>query len=349
MIRTATAFCLIILFTAPLAAQNCESVISLSKVTTRSSSDREAVEQAAASFCNEYSKKTTGSTSSNFGASYKLLAASYGSNSASEEEVASRFCSANSNYSMSKDAYRNYVENISPRAYGAYEQCIALSGKDLKVAIEENSILPRQFNMTASFAPTVSGSNGADLDYVASSGVTCKWNTGAARSIKMRGPSAAVLQCSRDDQLQAGFVTVVRTDEGRRGMTVPWQAYSKDGVPIDTIADLQAAIKSAQADNARLQNSLKAMRFECKTASKADNNVASAPEARIPDAEQADHVVTGGGCQTGLGSNGVNAILIESRAAPDGKGWRCVSGNQHNIATAVTTTAWVTYCRLASR
>ena len=109
--------------------QQCESVISLSKVVSTVVSDQEAVESHAANFCSEYAKSTGESRSLSFSASYKFLSASLGLSSASYEDVASKYCSASNSSMRATNAYKQYVESISPEAYDAYKACLDMSTK----------------------------------------------------------------------------------------------------------------------------------------------------------------------------------------------------------------------------
>jgi hypothetical protein len=112
--------------------QQCEGVIALSKVVSAAVQDKTSVEQNAARFCSEYSRSTDRSSSSSFGASYKFLSGSFAGGNASVEAVASKYCSASSNFSESRDAYKQYIESISPNAYNAYQQCLIMSTQDVK-------------------------------------------------------------------------------------------------------------------------------------------------------------------------------------------------------------------------
>ena len=101
--RTALAL-LTLIIPAYANADTCESIIGLSKITHITVRDQNSIEQNADYFCKEYSKGTSVSNNSKFGASYSVLSASFGSSNATVIQVASRYCSAESNYSESQDA-----------------------------------------------------------------------------------------------------------------------------------------------------------------------------------------------------------------------------------------------------
>lgn len=231
-------------------AQECESVVALSKVVSTVVSDKESVDQHAANFCSEYAKSSGRNSSASFGASYKFLSASLGKSNASHEEVASKYCSASNSSWATKDAYRQYIESISPNAYSAYEQCLRMSTKqDLKFNVNLGSVLPDEFSMSVAFVSQVSGSQTAKLAFSTSSGISCKWNGANDSTLTMTSGTSAILECTRTDQTRRGYVNVVRTDAGSGApLILPWQEYTKDGVPVDTVLSLRKAIAALQEE-----------------------------------------------------------------------------------------------------
>jgi len=235
---------LILTFNTVVYAQECESVIALSKVVTSAVSDKESVEQHAANFCNEYSRSHGSSSSASYGASYKFLSASFGSSSVSAETVASKYCSASNSYSATKDAYKQYIETISPNAYSAYEQCLKMSKQDLLFNVNVGSILPNQFSMSTSYVSSIAGSTQAVVTYSASNGVSCKWDGSPDKKQTILTGSTVILECTRTDPTKKSFVTLVRNDGRNEPLTLPWQAYDKDGIPIDSLSALQTKVDS---------------------------------------------------------------------------------------------------------
>jgi hypothetical protein len=236
--------------------QQCESVIALSKVVSTVVADKESVEQHAANFCSEYSKSIGRSSNASFGASYKFLSATFGSNNASAEDVASKYCSTSNSSSASRDVYKQYIESISPNAYSAYEQCLIMSSQDLKFSVNLGSILPNEFSMSTSFISSIAGKTTALVTYSPSSGVTCNWDGTSEKSRTIQSGSRAILECRRTDQTKRAYVTLVRNDAGSgEPLTIPWQAYDKDGVPVDLLAAIQAKVTSlgSQLDGMRAE------------------------------------------------------------------------------------------------
>lgn len=227
------------------AQKHCETLIALSKTVSSVVSGRSSVEQNAQNFCSEYARTTSSSRSTSFGASYKFLSLSLGNSGASADEVASKYCSASSGYATSSDAYRRYIETIAPNAYSAYEKCLNSGG--LTYDIDLGSILPAQFSMSISYVSPAAGVNSAALAYSASSGIRCKWNGSNNASFTLPTGSRTILDCSRDDQTRPGYVKVINTRDSSDPLTLPWQAYSREGVPVATLADLQHQISSVQS------------------------------------------------------------------------------------------------------
>lgn len=263
----------LVLLLAPsvVLAQDCESVIALSKTQAVTVSDEETVNQHAENFCNEYSKSSGSSSSTSVGASYKFLSASFGQSGASMEQVASRYCAASNSFNASKDAYREYVENISPNAYAAYAQCLAMTKQSLRFNLDIASILPNEFSMAASFNSDVAAANTAKLAFSAASGVECSWEGGDEKTITISSGSTALVRCTRADATKKAYVTFVRKDgAGNAPMTLPWPAYNDEGIPIDTVEALQSnlattisatqklgvAIEQLQTENQALKNEL---------------------------------------------------------------------------------------------
>lgn len=258
----AILFAAVSLFPAMSFAQECESVIALSKVQSVVISDQATVDQHAANFCNEYSKSSGNSSSTSFGASYKFLSASYGQSGASMEQVASRYCSAEQSFKSAKDAYKQYVESISPNAYDAYAQCIAMSDKNVRYNINPAGILPDEFTMSVSFASGQVQATSATLAYSAPEGITCKWDGTDEKTSSIPSGSTEILKCSRSDYSKRAYVTVVRKDENSPPMTLSWPAYNSDGVPVNQIATLDSAVQALASSAQQLQADVNALRTD---------------------------------------------------------------------------------------
>ena len=142
---------LFMLLACTAVAQDCASIIALSRVVNVIVSDKTTVEQHASRFCDEYRRyRQTGSRAS-FGASYRFLSFASGRSRTSVDEVASRYCSASSDYTASKDTYRQYTESIAPNSHSSYLQCMEMSERGLKFNVSLASILPKEFSLSVSF------------------------------------------------------------------------------------------------------------------------------------------------------------------------------------------------------
>lgn len=248
--RTALAM-LTLIIPAYANADTCESIIGLSKITHITVRDQNSIEQNADYFCKEYSKGTSVSNNSKFGASYSVLSASFGSSNATVIQVASRYCSAESNYSESQDAYKQYIESIAPGAYDAYKQCTEAKNN---MTYNVDSILPSEFSMSVGFASPGSHDKSASIAYSASNGVSCKWNDSETKSIVIPTGSTAILECSRNEQSKKAFVKIVRTDSTvPPPLTLSWQAYDNQDNPIDALTTIDDRLKNLEMELTRLQ------------------------------------------------------------------------------------------------
>lgn len=237
----------LVAFGIPLAARaDCTDVIKLSKTVSSVAQNRETFESHAATFCSEYKKGGSSSKSANYGISYKFIAASMGTASASAEEIASKVCSASSSEDARKDAYRQYVETISDKAYSAYEACERM-GKTINFSV--TSILKKEITFTVGNSSNKMG--GAVIQYLASDGISCRWQVGGPESTALTIPtgSAALLKCSRTDVGEAAAVTILDTTDGTaNAITVPWQAIDKNGYPLDLVAQLNQKVEQAVSE-----------------------------------------------------------------------------------------------------
>lgn len=229
-------------------AQNdsCLSILQLSKTVETVVSNEESVEEHAASFCNEYFKTDNKSKSKSFGASYKFLAGSFAGGSASQESVASKYCSSASDGRQKKDAFKHYIETIAPGGFDALQTCMRLQ-QDIKFNI--GGYLSDYFNMTVTFVSKARGLKNADIKVSPSPGVTCHWDKPSAAHADrttLETGGKADLTCTRSDITKKAFVSVFATDIAENEMTLQWKAYSAEGHPIASLEYLQSEIISLQ-------------------------------------------------------------------------------------------------------
>jgi hypothetical protein len=235
-------------------AEQCESVIGLSKLSSASVAEKSAVEQHASNFCSQYSRTGGRSTDSNFGVSYKFLSLSSGNADTSIEAIASKYCSVSSAFSQSSDAYRHYIESIAPGAYESYQQCIQLANRDVRFSLSSASILPEEFSMTVSFFGSTPDSKSAKLSANPASGISCNWDGNTEPSVVINTGQTTVLRCTRQATNKRGYVVIARTD-GKETMTIPWQEY-KDGVPSDGLKALEEQLRAMQKHTSELESRL---------------------------------------------------------------------------------------------
>lgn len=227
---------------AAQAQEKCESVIALSKVVTNTVTDESAFKKQAANFCSDYAKRQGGNNSTNIGVSYGAISGSFGQSGASMEEIASKVCSSSDLSQADSAAYKNYVETISPNAYAAYQSCVAMTGSDMRFDVNLAAVLPAEFSITVGFASRAEGNSQANMAFSSSKGVACRWGNTAKDTYSIPDKGSVILKCARDDQTKPGYVKVSRTNGIGGELTIPWVAYSKEGVPVATLANMQKAI-----------------------------------------------------------------------------------------------------------
>lgn len=251
--KTLALMFLLVLFCMPgvTFAKNCESVIALSKLRNTVFSDKNEVEQHASNFCSEYKSSSGKSSSTNFGASYEFLSASFGSSNASVEAVASKYCSASDYGKVSQNAFKQYIESIAPGGFPAYEQCLRLSENDLNFNVNTASILPNQFTLTVTFVSRTA-KNTANLKFSHSDDVTCKWEEPGNNLRTLTTGHSADAECKRDDSSKISYVTFLWEDGTEEPLTLQWKEYDATGKPVDSLIDLQNKVISVDAKLERL-------------------------------------------------------------------------------------------------
>ncbi len=278
--------CLVVVtFISPAlaSAEDCASVLALSRNQNSTLSSSSDVRLNATNFCKEYSSGNSKSRSSGFSARYKALAGSFSGSKASESEVASKFCSASDLSSAADNAYEIYVDNIAPGAFSAYQQCI--SNKVIDFAIDPNSVLPNQFSMIVTFKQA--GQQTANLLASPSQGVVCTWDDGISNKVAVTSPGSTTLNCKRTDAATKSFVAVA-FQNGSGKITVPWAAYTKEGVPIDLVQRLRDEVSSlgtevaeAKAETAKARAALNAIATSATVTKMRFPGVASCPPGSV--------------------------------------------------------------------
>lgn len=213
-------------------AQNCESVLALSKTTSSTVQDQSSLEQLASSFCSDYSKAKASGSSMDAGGSYGLFSASVGMSNQSAESIASRYCSSSDTTRASSSAFRNYVESISDKAYLVYQSCLALANSDLKFSVDQAAILPTEFSISAGFSSS-QGKPSTTLQITPSAGIDCVVDGKSVQSVTLNTGSAVSITCRRPNPSKSGYVRFVNTGSSRvsEQMTIPWSSPTPQVYP----------------------------------------------------------------------------------------------------------------------
>ena len=243
-------FAVLLVATMPLAAfaQNCESVIALSKTTSALVSGQSNFQQEASNFCKEYSSAKQAGASMSAGGSYGLFSASVGMNNQSAEAIASKYCSASDSSTASQSAYRSYVESISPNAYEAYARCVDFSTGSLKFGVDSGSILPAEFTVSASYTSPNQASKESRLEITPSTGVECNHIGVPTKLIVIPTGASASITCKRTNTAAPGYVKFVNASSSRLNdyLTLPWPAYAADGNPVPSLQALQKQLTRSE-------------------------------------------------------------------------------------------------------
>ena len=248
----------ILLFSERAFAQNCENILAVSKIVNITISASAAVEQHAYSFCNEYRKHREDASTSSFGASYEFLSATFGTTTTTVDQVASRYCSASSDYAANRDAYKRYAEAISPNAYDAYEQCVKLSERGLVFDVNIASVLPKELSLSVSFVSGSEDDTVANVRLTPSSDVHCLWDEESKDVRSMASGSTAVFRCMREDQTRRSYVRITRMDQFEGEMVFPWSAYDEAGVSVNSLAAIQSRLDALMHRMSGLRNEVEA-------------------------------------------------------------------------------------------
>ncbi|MCA1923236.1 hypothetical protein [Buttiauxella noackiae] len=232
-------------------ADDCESIVALSRVVQTTTQNKGTVESNANYFCSEYSKGTSTSSDMKFGAAFKFLSASYGNSNATVTDVASKYCKSGQDSRESNDAYRQYIESIAPGAYESYQQCIKMKN-DTQFNVD--SVLPKEFSISIGFASSDLHTQNASLAYSTSDGVTCAWNDSKTKSTIVPSGATTFLECKRSNQTQRSYVKVIRTDTAKNPpLTLNWQAYNDQGFPVDTLSAFDNRLKNIEMEISQQQ------------------------------------------------------------------------------------------------
>ncbi|WP_294770221.1 hypothetical protein [uncultured Rhodoferax sp.] len=226
-----------------LAFADCTDVIKLSKTTSEVVQNRDSFESSATAFCKEFKSTSSTSKSANYGLSYKFLAASMGNAAASETDVASKYCSSDSAQTSRSDAYKQYVESISDKAYSAYQACESMKNSDITFTL--NSLLSK--SIIISVGNSSKKSAPALIAFDTTSGAKCEWKSASPSTdtISLPTGSTARLNCSRTDTNEESAITITEISGTGNSLTIPWAALDSNGLPLDQLGLLSKKIEIA--------------------------------------------------------------------------------------------------------
>jgi len=233
-------FSLLLTSRAEAQVEQCNRLIELSKLKNQTFTDSRSFEQYQRAFCSDYQQFKSQGKAMSAGAAYGPISANYGQSSSNLESVASRYCEDNGSIKATSDMYRDYVETIAPGAFESYNNCLGLKRRNITFDLPPTAIKPTSASFIIS--NTDQNRNAFDeLRFRAAPGITCTWSDPApGNRLKLKGQSAATLDCQRSKSDSEGYVLVYAATLPNSAVTVPWEVYV-DGAPTSVVRRLQDA------------------------------------------------------------------------------------------------------------
>lgn len=234
----------LVIYATAIYANECSDILKYSQTTSHIISNKSDFDREVHNFCKEYSSNK--SSKKSLGVKYKVLSFSSGGSSASS--MASKYCSDNNKEKSKNNAFESYVTSVNPSAYTAYIQCKQLS-KELQYSSKR---VARKLTVDIAFNSKVKKSNAVLSHYTTSNdnNVSCKWKDTDEKKITLSQGSSSVLKCkrSKENQGQLSYVAITRDNESGLSIQIPWQAYSKEDIPVDTLNELKNQIEKTEQE-----------------------------------------------------------------------------------------------------
>lgn len=152
-------------------AEECSSVIALSKTAKTFIKTKESLSDLSSSFCSAYKSYKTSNRVTDVEASYNLFSAAVSSGASSVESLGQTYCSQSDDYRVNKVAINSFEESIDPQAYQAYKSCIDRTDRSLAFGVI--TIADNQFGLIVNF--NVIGSSPATIIAKPSLNANCSW------------------------------------------------------------------------------------------------------------------------------------------------------------------------------
>ena len=320
------------------AVDQCIELLRLSRTSSRTVSSERQFEDAKSHFCDEYSRSRRESRSANYGGSYELLSGSMGTSSSTEDNVASKYCRFESDTREREGSFEEYIEGIDPGAYGAYQGCVAARGDGVQIGVL-GDIYQDRLELRVSYVTSV-GNDTADLTWRSSAPVNCRVDRegeeSGSRRFSLEDNERVVLACSRDNPRmkpvsEPDYVNVVRNN-GTAAVSVSWPKYSEQGVPYQTLDDIQRQLDMEVARLRDAVNELEARTRELEQ--EPDTSFGSWEPVVVGEIHRAesDGFLT---ALSGGGGNNIGAILLATGESEEGLVVRNRGGQYEGAAIPV--------------
>lgn len=226
---------------------DCNELIQLSKVTSQTVSSSSIFQSYEHAFCNDYASYKSNGKAMSAGGAYGPISANFGQSSSSVEAVASQYCESDGSINQSADLYKDYVQQIAPGAYGAYESCITLEHSDITFSFSDQTVQPTYAEYVVNNLDS-NNLNSEDITFTASPEISCNWQGRATGQSTYRvfGSGYGRLQCRRHNADSDGFVTMTAAHTPVAHVGIPWPRYVA-GAPVSVVQQYDLAIEAANA------------------------------------------------------------------------------------------------------
>ncbi|WP_242183602.1 hypothetical protein [Sphingomonas sp. CARO-RG-8B-R24-01] len=240
-------------------AQTCNNLIELSRIRSSRITDNTSFHQFINNFCRQHSEAHTQGKSMSGGGSYEGFAANFGSSSMSADAIAGKYCSDTQSTQSRADAFQQYIEEIAPGAYTAYDNCLKMSYYLIGFGINPAAIGASSARFSVSNRSPSSG-NAESIAFTTSLGVHCNWSNPAGQasqgsSVVLRSNTTANLICSRNSASTLDSVSIFAATRADSEVVIPWDSYT-DGVPDSLLQRLQKAIADLDAVTVSTRNAV---------------------------------------------------------------------------------------------
>ncbi len=254
----------LVFYTTVVHSNQCNEILQYSQITSKIISNKSDFESQVEDFCDEYKSSEGITSNSSLGIKYKVLSLNSSGGKTSTKQLYKKYCKNKQYERKTNNDFNSYIKSINPRGYSAYQSCISAS-KDL--TYKWNNKKANGFTVNIGFNSSTSGTSAKLYYSVIPDKVNCSWWRGhKGKEITFKkDEKKVVLTCKRDKEHQneTAYITIDRINAKYDPIEIPWSAFNKNGVPIDTIdsfrreiGDISQELNAKTAELEKIQKSL---------------------------------------------------------------------------------------------